>query len=328
MDPGHIRIVRFSDEDNICILPVENKEEEFQTQPFIRPRIDPRKSAREAAYQLIPKGYGQLLTGTFGDPADDCQENINAFVAGVPDIDNARGLERYMSQDHKDERDQAREDVVEAVLCRQQHLRLEGLDDNERAEKLRSASRRQSRDARKFARRLGIADDLAAREEQDDDDRAARFVASTRHLVGPGNAKKAHRQPSTRQLDVGIRRMAATRNAKKASRQASIRKLNYSIRNLASSMHSNGSNRSLCSCSSASTSSSADSSSCSSLIHPSLAMSRSRDRDRAMKLPGRPSRATECAEIIQSALELVDSANEEDQSKEERTTTRPVALSA
>ena len=113
-------------------------------------------------------------------------------------------------------------------------------------------------------------------------------------------------------------------NAKKASRQASIRKLNGSIRNLASSMH--GSNRSLCSCSSASTSSSADS--CSSFIHPSFVVSRNRNRDQAMKLPGRSSKPSECADIIQTALDLVDSTNDEQESKEERSAPRKVALSA
>jgi hypothetical protein len=205
--------------------------------------VDPRKAARELAYKLIPKGYGELLKGTFEYPEDNCQDNINAFVAGVPDRDNVRGLERYVSREHKEERDSAREDVVEAVLKRQEHLERQGVSPDERAEKLRAASCLQSQDSRMFARRVAIADEIAVKEEQEQPNEITRpsfhpLQPLARHSFPSAcNAKKALRQPSSRELDTGIRSMAACMNAKKASRQTSIRNLNTSIRNLAATMN-------------------------------------------------------------------------------------------
>lgn len=327
MDHGCTRKVRFSEDSVVCVL--EARSDEHRN---LAKRVDPRKAAREQAYILIPKGYGHLLSGCFEDPIDSCQENLNAFVAGVPDRDNSRGLERYMSQQHKEERDQAREDVIEAVLRRQQRLKLDGENADDVANKLRSACRRHSRDSRVFARRLGIADDLAARGDKSGQSETPafsdRFALPQHRYSYPSatNAKPGLRHPPTNQLNTGIRAMAASMNAKKASRQASIRKLNSSIRNLASSLH--GSSRSLCSFSSASTSSNSSTESCSSFIHPSLVVSRNRDRDQAMKLPGRPSKPSECAEIIQTALELVDCTNDGQETEDERSATGNIAKSA
>lgn len=330
------RKVSFSDCNNNRIVVIERRNSNVSNAPR---RVDPRKLAREEAYQLIRKGYGQLLTRSFEDPADNSQDNINAFVVGIPDIDNGRGLERYVSPQHKDERDLAREDVVEAVLTRQRLMLRrggDGLSNSERAEKLRSASRRQSRDSKLFARRMGIADELAVRylnHAQDslstnvDLECSNHSLPKERHSF-PGATNDLARQPSNRQLEVGIRSMTACMNAKKASRQASVRKLNCSIRSLASSLHSNSSHSHL-SCSSVSSSSSTES--FSSSIHPSLVLCRNRNRDQALKLPGRggPPTACECAELIQSALDLVDSAHDKADSDDETSRSpREMAMSA
>lgn len=335
MDQQDKRRVRFSDRNSICILDrrIDNNDEPME--PASRTaRVDPRKAVREDAYRLIPKGYGKLLIDTFEDALDDCQENINAFVVWVPDSDNARGLERYMSQPHKDERDGAREDVLEAVLSRQRQLQKEEVVGNERADEVRIASRRQSWDSKIFARRLGIADELAVREEDQEDQQVEsssnRFLLpQQRHSFhGVSNAEKALRQPSDRQLGVGIRSMAASSsmNAKKACRQASIRNLS-NIRIMESSMHNRSSSGSLGSYSSSSTAES-----CPAAIHPSRIISRNdRNRDQAMQLPGRSSRASECVELIQTALDLVSDSTtrDEQESRDNRSNkTGQAALSA
>ena len=122
-------------------------------------------------------------------------------------------------------------------------------------------------------------------------------------------------------------------NARKACRQASVRQLNVSIRSLAMNASSHNSGRS---CLEGHNSFSEDEShsfaSDVSMIHPSLVAS---SRDHALKVPGRPvAKVSDCAELIQTALDLVD-CNEGDEEEEEdscemfmKGNTRPVALSA
>lgn len=347
--------VRFSERENSVVLfesSPDNEESDTRPEPAQRPRVDPRKRARDDASKLMPKSYGDLLCGSFEDPLDNCQDNINAFVLDVPDADHARGLERYLSPQHKDERDGAREDVVEAVLSRQRQLRKQRvrgvqrrnsihndgraqkpiLSGDELMEKLRNASRRYSRPSRIFARRLGIADELAVQQmddcEQDGDDdesdeeeeEISRYPMNPYLCLGSGdndaksalaNAKMVTRQPSIRELNIGIRSKAAFMNAKKVSRQLSRRELNVSIRNLASTLNA----------------STSDFSSSGSLMHPSLlprellrnSTNNGNKRDRALTLPGRSSlssqqkpSATDCSQLMQNALDLADSEHDTD----------------
>lgn len=316
--------VQFSEHTSIQII--ERREKNWR----LAPKMDARKAARKQAYKLIKKGYGELLKGSFEYPIDNCQENINAFVAGVPDCDNARGLERYMSKEHKQERDLAVEEVLEAVLKLQEHLEEHGISESECTERLRAASCLQSQESRMFARRMGIADALAVKEDEEDEPPRSINTTTSRRpsLLHPLNSQSRHsfpsacnakkalrqpstrefRQPSTRELDTGIRSMAACMNAKKASRQASVRDLNSSIRNLAATMH-NSTNPNNCSKLS-------ETCSTQSVIHPSFVLACSRKQDGAMGMPRRPRREAsvrDCSDIIYSALNMVDEVEAEGQ---------------
>lgn len=239
-------------------------------------KFDPRKRARADAQRIINKGYGDLLVGSFEHPiVEECQDNLQAFVADICDDENARGLERYLSMQHKEERDVAREEHMEAVLARQSHLRKNKTrrrssrtttTADDMAERIRVVSRRFSKTGRAFARRMGIADEFAVQvdcevEEDEDEEEPVQsylplprlqesqtpFGSSTNSQSSnhpsqskslTSNAKMACRQPSLRELNVGIRSTLAGMNAKKAMRQESIRQLNVSIRNLANTFGS------------------------------------------------------------------------------------------
>lgn len=373
-------------------------------------RVDPRKRARDDAAQLLSsmansQRYTDLLSGSFESPVDNCQDNINAFVFGKQD--DARGLERYLSVVHKDERDGAREDVVEAVLHKQRQLlqkqrngssdgvanqkkrvqrrnsiQNDGrgqqsnsiVSDEERMEKLRSVSRRYSRPSRVFARRLGIADEMVVQRlddsddfDSDDDDEMQdesmqmlpmnpylcvsrsntnikSLAAASPPPVALDNAKMVSRQPSIRELNLGIRKQAAAMNANKVSRQLSVTQLNVSIRNLAalqdsgsdfdtSNPNSNTNTNWKSNSNSNHTTNACYGSNTDSLIHPSMLpkhlqsnncrrnnnMNTSRDRPltlpcRPMRRPSNETSSSGCqliqsAQIIQSALDLVDPSN-------------------
>ena len=413
------KVVRFSERENRVLFfddnqssqqqPASSSQQHHQQPTAKASRVDPRQRVRDDAAKILSKRYGDLLCGSFEDPIENCQNNINAFVLDVPDAEHARGLERYLSLQHKEERDGAREDVYEAVLTRQRQLNKHNcmatttaaprsvarrnsihndgrqqsqekdtISDEERMEKLRNASRRYSRPSRIFARRLGIADELAAQQadekdvEHDEDDDSEEEGESIRgypmnpYLSLPklrvnctalhgnhvnvaaesvlANAKMVSRQPSIRELNLGIRSKAAVMNAKKASRQLSVRQLNVSIRNLAAASLNNSSSHGMQDGSNHSSNSSTSdlimSSSLSSLgpssetitdslLSPSLlpkhqcahpfnfgSHSKNRKRDRALKVPARPGLSSSsfhehikpdrARSVIQDALDLME----------------------
>ena len=413
------KVVRFSERENRVLFFGDQQssqqqpplsQQQQQQQPTAKTsRVDPRQRVRDDAAKILSKRYGDLLCGSFDDPIENCQNNINAFVLDVPDAEHARGLERYLSLQHKEERDGAREDVYEAVLARQRQLNKRNrmattaptasrsvarpnsihndgrqqsqgkniISDEERMEKIRNASRQYSRPSRIFARRLGIADELAAQQvdekedEHDEDDDSEEgesirgypmnpYLCLPRHTVNCtplhgkdttaaaesvlANAKMVSRQPSIRELNLGICSKAAVMNAKKASRQLSFRQLNVSIRNLAAatslnnssshsmqdgSTHSNNSSTSSLMSSSLSSLGASSETITDSLLSPSLLpkhqcahpfnfgiTSKNRKRDRALKLPARPGLSSSslhehikpesARSIIQDALDLME----------------------
>lgn len=321
--------------------------------------MDPRRRARADASKLSYKGFGDFLIGTFTDPLDHCQDNLNCFVLDVPDDEHARGLERYLSPQHKDERDQAREDVLEAVLIRQRRFHRKakiqpqaprrssiavdgsqlqeslekGLTQDEYLEKLRNGSRRYSRASRIFARCMGIADALAAKQvdeesssAKDESDLQTNLPSNVddkpKHndsTPSPSffNAKMVTRQPSVRELNRGIRSKAALMNAKKASRQMSMKQLTGSIRNLAATLNESGHG---CLATTASASTSSD---CDSNIHPSCLpkqhlcgnighnVRNKLKHDRILSMPRKPIRQDSLDNftlLLQNALDLAVNA--------------------
>ena len=215
--------VRFADSLNRTLV--------FRSLPELSQKnekaVDPRRKCRQDAKQQKPKGFGVLLKGSFEDPIEECQRNLNAFVQ-LGEQDLCRGIERYLSPQHKEERDSNKNQVVRAVLEQQDVNRRSGIIGDTAAEKLRCVSQRYSDTAKVFARRFGIADEHVVKVGEDPS--AARSQINSMRAA---NAKKAFRQPSSKLLKTSIRDMACLINARKACRQASSRELNTSIQELA-----------------------------------------------------------------------------------------------
>ena len=188
------KIVRFAEENSVIVFTSEEAES-----PLWRESGDSqasRKSVRDEADVLKPKGYGSLLKRCF-DPGPNVQRQINA-LAQLPDTDCPRGSEQYLSRQHAEECDWIKSKVRVAVLTRQRVLLKKKMSADDISEKLRSVSKKHSRASRIFARRLGIADERAVKEG--DDPKKARALVKSLNL---GNAKTVKRRNSlTKAIDL------------------------------------------------------------------------------------------------------------------------------
>jgi len=147
---------------------------------------------REDADALKPKGYHLLLKDCFDEVNKQrAQKHIDAF-AQLPGFHCGRGCEMYLSRQHRESRDFNYVSLSTAVLHRQRVLKSKQAGPDFLADKLRSVSRKHSRSSRIFARRLGLADQRAAR----DGDDLVKAVDIVRELNFNGNAKKAMRKVS------------------------------------------------------------------------------------------------------------------------------------
>jgi hypothetical protein len=198
--------VRFAAEEDNSVLVFAS--EEAETPLWLGPGFYKalRKSVREEADQLKPKGYGVLLKRCF-DPGPDVQKQINA-LAQLPGSECPRGSEQYLSRQHAEECDSVKDKVRGAVLTRQRLLVKKEIPADVVSEKLRSVSRKHSRSSRVFARRLGIADERAVKDG--DDAEKARILVKSLNL---GNARVVRRQNSLKKDiadptgDQGVARM-------------------------------------------------------------------------------------------------------------------------
>ena len=183
------RRVSFSHEDNVEVFetieaesPLWYATEDYQV---LRQRL------RDEADFLKPKGYGILLKNAYDESFKLSQKYLNAF-AKLPAEHCLRGCENYISKQYREEREYCVRRLSKAVIRRQKTLQDdESIPAEERAEKLRSISKKNSRGSRVCARRIGLADQRAVKEG--DDLMMAIEIVKEMNL---GNAKMARRKDS------------------------------------------------------------------------------------------------------------------------------------
>jgi hypothetical protein len=141
----------------------------FTSEEFQQIKAQSRCEAREWRRM----GYNKLLNNSFNIVASnhdgmmskyDQQSFINAFCA-FDGILNRRGLERFCSQKHGEERSEAKTRSKYAVLDTQRQFKRNGSHDSSNADQMVKAISAKyiqcGREAKIFARRMGIGDEHA-----------------------------------------------------------------------------------------------------------------------------------------------------------------------
>jgi hypothetical protein len=113
------------------------------------------------------KGYDALLHCSFQNPSKDVQAKLDTFVTlGEADC-IPRGLERYISAKHTEERKTTKVRGIESVVDLSIYMRRQGTYQQEEIDReLRKLSSEHSRPARHFARRIALADSRAVLEDK------------------------------------------------------------------------------------------------------------------------------------------------------------------
>lgn len=126
---------------------------------------------KEEAYregrEWARKGYDSLIDESFIDPAENIQLDLNNYVRLGDEQTSVRGLERHISAKHADERRFKRCQCVESVVDLCIYMRRKGEKWEEIEKEVASISLEHSKTARKFARRMAIADEVAVQGEED-----------------------------------------------------------------------------------------------------------------------------------------------------------------
>lgn len=119
-----------------------------------------KKACAEQGKAWQEKGYSILLEDVFESPS---RERLDVYVQ-LPGNDYVRGMENYLSNDLKKERSAKKSLVIQSVIDREIQMKLEGIHSREQiAQELAVISLNHSNQARDFAKRLGMADELACR---------------------------------------------------------------------------------------------------------------------------------------------------------------------
>lgn len=158
------RSVRFADDENLCVYhagAVMDIEEACRTTIWYQ-HNDLKHMKRKAmmvAKESLRYGLGSLLTNTYGKSCNETQEAINTWARNGS---SRRGLERWINDEYAAKRSDIRRRTIKSVLRAQRKMREEGVSDAVYAMKVLSRlSEAFSKDARSFARVLGLADEHA-----------------------------------------------------------------------------------------------------------------------------------------------------------------------
>ena len=118
-----------------------------------------KATSREDARRWRRQGYGVLLKNVFDPTFAEAQEYLNAFTQMEGSLVR-RGVERFLSRQHAEERSDRKDCARQAVLIHQGKLRRKGAKPDEFMERIAAVYKDQSRPAHIFARRLGMADEF------------------------------------------------------------------------------------------------------------------------------------------------------------------------
>ena len=116
-----------------------------------------RKLARTEGKAARNAGYSKFVEHSFSEPPEGIQKSLNEFVT----LSDARGLERFTSRQHYQERKRERAQALQAVLIGQRQAKEQGISQALAEEQLREVSLVFCLNAKVFARRLGKADEAA-----------------------------------------------------------------------------------------------------------------------------------------------------------------------
>lgn len=177
--------VRFADENDVVLFYVEEAFYPLWLAP--EELLEMRNQAKKDAEYLKTKGYGILLKNGFDESDKLAQKHMSAF-SRLPGRECPRGTEVYIFHQHRDQVDRNHSKVVKTVLNRQSLLCQK---DSPSSDKLRSISRKHSRNSKLFARRMGLADQRAVK-EGDDLWKAQGIIKE----LNMGNAKMVRRKAS------------------------------------------------------------------------------------------------------------------------------------
>jgi hypothetical protein len=159
------RSLRFADDDKLCvyhegaIMDIEeicNFDIWYHHTEMDRMKRRAIRLCQETRRRCI---FGSLLTNTYGKSCDATQDALNAWSRN---IHSKRGLERWMNDEYAARRADIRRRAVHSVLRAQDKMREESLteaDDTMRV--LSRVSEVFSKDSKIFSRAMGIADELA-----------------------------------------------------------------------------------------------------------------------------------------------------------------------
>ena len=158
------RRVRFSEESNTSVE-FERGENEIENAWWPK---EVGQKRRETCQQLgrawKRKGYDVLLNSAFENPTHGTQSKLNAFVE-LGDNCIPRGIERFISPTHAEERRFCKSSCLESVVDLSSFMLRENKKSLEEMElALYKLSVEHSKLARKFARRMGLADANAVRD--------------------------------------------------------------------------------------------------------------------------------------------------------------------
>jgi hypothetical protein len=158
------RSIRFSHGDNLCVYhegAVMDIEEICRSDIWYQ-HADMSHMKRKAV--LVSKeanryGFGSLLTNTYGKTCDATQDALNTWSRNG---NSRRGLERWINDEYAAKRADIRRRTIQSVLRAQDKMREEKLTEPEYTMKVLSRlSEAFSRDSMNFSRAMGIADELA-----------------------------------------------------------------------------------------------------------------------------------------------------------------------
>ncbi|CAB9512720.1 expressed unknown protein [Seminavis robusta] len=110
------------------------------------------------------RGYDVLLDASYQNPVKHIQSRLDSFVSLGEDC-VPRGIERFISAKHADERRYTKLRCVESVVDLGVYMRRQNSSIEEIESELRDLSVEHSRPSRHFARRIAIADAKVVQEE-------------------------------------------------------------------------------------------------------------------------------------------------------------------
>jgi len=136
------------------------------------------------------QGYDAYLNNTYAKPDRDTSAQLRAFVM-LGDDCIPRGLERYISTKHANERRQLKVQNIETVVDLNIYMKRNNKSQEETEEELCSLSTEHSQVARAFARRIALADERAVHEERLLEEKAAAAAAAEAEALAAQEEKAA-----------------------------------------------------------------------------------------------------------------------------------------